>query len=704
MIAALPRPVQRQAQAQALRVAALNPLGASITFGQVMYLLALSYGAGDTVMALLYASLNITGLLALLAPWLLAGQDTSTVQYRAWLARAIASLALLALPFLASDAIKVVALVVLVGVMMAARTVGVLANASVHKAICPGRELSSFSAKVHMRWNTGVLATTLLCFAVLHFQGVFPSQEWAFMALMAFGVVFNFATASEMRGMPRTGTITSASPFETLAGFREAWRRASSREVLWLTMLQMPIGLAAAFQLNYLTQVQGMSAGTVFLLTLGGVLASLLATRVLAVVGGRISNRALWFGLHALLAVVAIAWCAIDAVPLAARSGTCSVLWVVAAAALAGSTAIYASMLSERLPPDDSIRISAVFQLVAVVATVLGLLVLFAARWAVGAAGLPGTHPYTHAFALWALLSIGVCLFSLRLARGARTVDLLAQLTPGNLSTIFRAHQLRTEERDTGPAQSLEREDLLAAGTPAGRDLVLETLRSPDAWHRLAALRAVRAAPFPAALAAVLAEAEDPESALRAEAMTTLGFLPGSEAVPALQRIATGPDPWLAAIALKSLARLGAPPAVDDVLRFYATADGPRVRNELLIALAVMRAGPEIRCILAQAIRDGAGISWQDTVALYAAQACGGREVMRALLAAEDERAGAGLEEAIAMLAEQDGPAAESVREAATRTDWAALGHGLPASDRRQAAVAIALRALATDYSGRSAL
>jgi hypothetical protein len=704
MIAALPRPVQRQAQAQAMRVAMLNPLGASITFGQVMYLLALHYGAGDTMMALLYASLNITGLLALLGPWLLAGLDTSTVQYRAWLARAIASLALLALPFLASDAIKVVGLVVLVYVMMAARTVGVLANASVHKAICPGRELSSFSAKVFTRWNGGVLATTTLCFAVLHWQALFPSEEWAFMSLMAFGVVFNFATAGAMRGMPRTGTITSATPFETLAGFREAWRRASSREVIWLTMLQMPIGLSAAFQLNYLTQVLGMSSGMVFLLALGGVLASLLATRILAVVGGRISNRALWFGLHALLALVAIAWCSIDAVPLAARSGTCSVLWVVAAAALSGSTAIYASMLSERLPHDDSVRISAVFQTVGVFATVLGLLVLFAVRWAIDVLALPGTHAYTHAFALWALLSLAVCAFSLRLARGARTVDLLAQLTPGNLSTIFRAHQLRTEERDTGPAQSLEREDLMAAGTPAGRDLVLETLRSPDAWHRLAALRAVRAAPFAAALPAVLAEAEDRESALRAEAITTLGFVAGSTAIPALRRISAETDPWLVSIALKSLARLGSPPSVAEILRLYAVADSPRVRNELLIALAVMRAGPEIHAILATAMRAGQSAGWQDAVALYAAQAHGGREILRAVLAAEDERIGAGLEEAIALLAERDADAAERARQAASDSDWSQLGFGLPVQEGRQAAIATTLHALAVDYSGRSAL
>ncbi len=645
MIAALPRPVQRQAQARSLLVSSLNPLGASITFGQFMYLLALHYGASDTAMALLYASLNLTGLLALLAPWLLAGLDTSTIQARAWFARAVISLGILGLPLLANDDIKVWALVGLVYLMMLARTIGVLANASVHKAISPPRELAAFSAKTHGRWNIGVLMTTVVCFVVMQAQGLFPSLEWAYMALMAFGVVFNFATAAAMAGMPRTGTVTAASPLATLAAFGEAWRRPERREVLWLTLLQMPIGLAAAFQLNYLNHVLGMAPGMIFLLTLGGVLASILTSRTLAVVAGRISTRALWFGLHAVLAMVALCWCAVELVPIGSRTIACAVLWVMAAGAIAASTAVYASMLSERLPRDDATRFSAVYQLVGVLATVLGLSALATARWLVEVLGLP-VHAYAHAFALWAALSLGVCLLSLRLARGAAAVDLLAQLTPGNLSTIFRAHQLRTTERDAGPAQSLEREELLAAGTPAGRDLVLETLKSPDSWHRHAALRAARAAPFAAAVPAVMAEAADAESSLRVEAVTTLGFLGGSQAIPLLRGLLGDEDRWLAAAAAKSLARLGDPLPPSELLALYAAAVRPRERNELLIALAVDGRADEIESLLAEAMRNGAKQSWQDALALYAAQARGGRETMRTILAAEDEREGAGLEEA----------------------------------------------------------
>jgi len=609
VIAALPRPVQRQAQAQALRVASLNPLGASITFGQFMYLLALQYGAGDTAMALIYASLNLTGLLALFAPWLLAGLDTSTLQARAWFVRAIVSLGILGLPLLASAAIKVWVLVGLVYLMMVARTVGVLASAAVHNAICPPRELAQFSARIHMRWNLGVLIVTVLCFAVMQVQGVFPSSEWAFMALMAFGVVFNFATAAAMTGMPQTGTVTAASPLATLAAFGEAWHRPERREVIWLTLLQMPIGLAAAFQLNYLNHVLGMPAADIFLLTLGGVLTSILGSRLLAVIAGRMSVRAMWFGLHAVLALAALCWCAVELVPPASRAAACAVLWVASAAALSASTAVYGSMLSERLPRDDATRVSAVYQLVGVAATVLGLAALAVVRWAVEALALPG-HAYVHAFALWALLSLGVCVLSLRLARGAAAVDILAQLTPGNLSTIFRAHHLRTAERDVGPAAALEREDLLADGTPAGRDLVLETLKSPDSWHRHAALRAARAAPFPEAVAPVMAEAADTASSLRVEAITTLGFLGGIQAVPLLQGLLDDPDRWLAAVAAKSLARLGAPLPAAELLTRYAATTVVRERSELLIALSIDGRAAELEALLLAAMRGGEPPRW----------------------------------------------------------------------------------------------
>jgi hypothetical protein len=332
-------------------------------------------------------------------------------------------------------------------------------------------------------------------------------------------------------------------------------------------------------------------------------------------------------------------------------------------------------MLSERLPHDDATRVSAVYQLVGVLATVLGLAALAGSRWLVAELDLP-VHAYAHAFALWAALSLGVCLLSLRLARGAAAVDLLAQLTPGNLSTIFRAHQLRTTERDLGPAQSLEREELLAAGTPAGRDLVLETLKSPDSWHRHAALRAARAAPFPEAVPAVMAEAADPDSNLRVEAVTTLGFLGGRQAVPLLRGMLGDPDRWLAAVAVKSLARLGEPLPPADVLARYA-AGSPRERSELLIALAVDGRAAELEGLLAEAMRSGAPRSRQDSLALYAAQARGGRETMRAILAAEDEREGAGLEEASILAG-----------SGCDTGDW-------PVSGGRQAAMVLTLRALA---------
>lgn len=696
MIATLPRPVQRQAQARSLLVSSLNPLGASITFGQVMYLLALQYGASDTAMALLYASLNITGLLALFAPRLLAGQDTSTVQARAWFARAILSLGLLALPLFASDAIKVWALVVLVYLMMGARTVGVLANVAVYKAICPPRDLAGFVGGVHARWNAGILITTALCFAVLTWQDLFPSPEWAYMALMAFGVAFNFATAGAMVGLPRTGTISGAGPLETLSALPATWRRPECREVIWLTFLQAPIGLAAAFQLNYLTSVLGMGAGTVFLLTLGGVLASILTSRVLSVVGGRISTRALWFGLHALLAAAALVWCGVETVPAASRTGVCAVMWVLSAAAIAGSTAIYASMLSERLPADDATRVSVIYQVVGVAATLFGLAALAVAKHAVAFLGLPWVHPYSHAFALWALFSAGVCVVSLRMAGGTAAVDLLAQLTPGNLSTIFRAHRLRTAERDFGPARALEREELLAAGTPAGRDLVLETLRSPDPGHRLAALRAVRTAPFPAAGQPVADEAADAASPLRVEAVTTLGFIGCRDQLPLLRRLAADPDPWIAAASCKSMIRLGEAPVPPPGER-YAAAAGPRERHELLIALAVGGEAEELDRILDREQAQGAGRAWLDAVALYAAHARDGREVLHAILGAEDERPGAGLEEALALVAEHAGAeAAESARQHAAAGAWAAAAAGSPvtAADRRGLAVALTLRAL----------
>ncbi|MEK7411778.1 MAG: MFS transporter [Planctomycetota bacterium] len=683
--------------ASALLAASLNALSSSLTFGQPIFLLALFYGANDTVMGLLYASTSAAGLLSLLAPWMFAGQDTSVVQARAWMARAILAVGILCLPLLASDDIKIWALTIICYLMMMARTIGFLAGASVIKAICPPADLQSFSARYWGRWNAGVLITAVMCFLALQPREWGPGTEWTFMALMGFAVCFHFAAAGAIAVIPRSGTIAAASPRETLRALPIVWNRPECREVLWLTLLQAPIFLSSAFQLNYLNRVLGMPADQVFLLSLGGVLASMLSNRMLAIIGDKVSTKALWFVLHILLTVVALCWCAIESVPESGRTTVCAVLWVLASWGISGSLSVHAGMLSERLPPDDSTRISVIYQLTGVVGTVLGLLTLSVASW--GFSQISGTwvHSYTHAFIFWAVLSFAISLLSLRMAGGSSPFELLAHFAPGNLVTIWRAHRFRTTETDRSPIGTMELEEVLAADTPAGRDLVLEYVRSPDIWHRRAAFRAIRGAPFGEAGPPVLAEANDAHSPLRHDAITTLGFLPFREALPLIRRLVQDPDPSIAATACKTIARLGHPEPTSTVLLRYRQATTPRERDELLIALTVANADAGLREILNEAIVARTSPSLITTIALCVAEVRGGREILCTILATGRALAADGIAEVLALVAERIGPnEAEHRRRLIDNNEVAAAAAGtdIVATNAEQLIIALALWAM----------
>ncbi|MCK6490809.1 MAG: hypothetical protein L6R48_21365, partial [Planctomycetes bacterium] len=104
MASFLPRPLQLAAQRRYQLMSLLNPLGANLTIGPVIALLALHYGASDVQMGLLYASVYLTGACAVLAPALFAGVDATRLTAGSWWARAVAGGLLLLLPLVAAEA------------------------------------------------------------------------------------------------------------------------------------------------------------------------------------------------------------------------------------------------------------------------------------------------------------------------------------------------------------------------------------------------------------------------------------------------------------------------------------------------------------------------------------------------------------------------------------------------------------------------
>jgi len=680
MPALLPRAVQRDGQRRYLLMAVANPLGATLTIGQVSVLLALHYGASDLAMGLIYGAVYLAGLGAVLAPLLLTGRDTTAITAWSWWARSLLGGLVLLLPLMADPAVKVWVLVGIIYGFFTLRGLAMATMPSVMRALCTDRELPRLNAGGHMRWHLGTLATSVLAFLVLRHQAWFPSLEAAFISLMAVGFVFNLVASWVLSTLPPTGTLERGSLASLRTAVHLVWRERRFRDVVVLTLLMVPMAIAAAYQINYLDKVLLLGGDVIFALTLGGTLAAIAVTRALAVIGPRIQGRVLLLGSHLGLVVLGLAWTCLKLVPDTAQFWTAGGLYMASLALLAASGALLAHLANERLPEQDQVQVSVIYQLSGVVAGLLGIalvqLVALPGDWSV----LPGMHRYSHAFAVWTVLSMAICVvgWTVVTGRGAGIAADLAQLLPANLATVFRAHRLEVRG-DPGPGRVRAIEDVLQLRTPASRALLMECLAAPQVRSRLAALRSLPEWPVAEALPLVIAEARDLDSPLRLEAVTALGFLREASSIAALRGLMDDHEPLVRAAIWKSLLRHGEDLGRVALLSEYRAAPSARARLELLIGLSAARRADVLLGVMAYDLAREASLGWIATVLQHLGEAQDDGERMVELLAIAKDDPGRALDD---LLTEQGDPLAGlshvEWRRVLVDKDWTSATAHLP--------------------------
>ncbi len=646
----LPRPLQLAAQRRYQLMSLLNPLGANLTIGPVIALLALQYGASDMQMGLLYASVYLTGVCAVLAPALFAGVDATRLTAGSWWARAVAGGLLLILPLVAAEA-RTWVLLGVVYAFFSIRAVGLAALPSVIRAISSARELPTVNAGGHLRWHLGCLATSLLAWAVLSLRGTIGDQP-AFMLLLAVGLVFNLAASWSMSTLPDTGQIERGSWRALADGAATVWRTRGYREVVLATALQVPMAVASSFQLNHLKNGLGLGPDTITALTVAGIVVAVAGSHAMVRIGARIPIRPLLVGSHIGLALVGAGWTWLDALPPAWRTAAGATLFVASTLFLALSGLLLASLANERLPERNAVSVSVMYQLTGVAAALAAIIAIPWLGSALPWETWPGMHRYSHAFALWTALSLGVCALGLAMANGR--LDALAadldQLRPANLLTVFRAHQLQVHAA-SNPGQVRELEDVLTTQVPATVELLLESLASPEARNRAAAYRALFERPLERALPLMVAEASCPDSPLRSEAITALGFLRTPGALAALRTFSQDPDPAMAASAWKGLLRHG--DAVDAAVLmacWRACRPWPRSRLDLTYGLHEARRTDLLLAGLGEELGWGTDPIFQRTILVSLAESLGDDERMAELLAREQRDPAGALDELLGEL------------------------------------------------------
>jgi hypothetical protein len=596
------------------------------------------------------------------------------------------ALGFLVLPFLPSDAARIWVLLGTLFAFLAMRAVGFTAQQAVMKAVTRADELPQVVALQGTWWQISSIAISLVVAGVLWLSQRLPDPLWAYYALLCAGVVLNFCGALALRRLPATGPYAGGSALAVLGAVPFVLRDQGRREVVLLTLLSVPMGLAAGYQLNHLRLVLGLADGTVFAVTLAGMVVALGGTRLAGSAGVGVGFRPLQLGAHAALAAVGLLMAANGLLPEGMRVAAAVAGFLLASLCLSISGTVLWALTIDRLGEHRRAEVSTVFLLVATLAAGSGLGLVALARHLDAAA--PASGAYRHAFLVWSVFSLGICLMSLRLRRpGAGVWSDVALLHPLNVITAIRL-QRHSREDASDPEQRHALEDLLASGAPAARRQRAELLRSPDVHRRAAALAALVRDPD-ATLAASIADLVDEAgSPVRPLAIAALAAIGDAVWLPRLRACCDDADRAVAVAArCVCIALDDLPPAT--IGAWYAATASRGDRLALLTALADARRRAALHGVLQLELSDGAQGDWLRTVLLAVASPDGLRQDLTQLWSDDDRRPGAGHQFVMQEIAHD----ARLVALAQAGGAAVARGLGLPGAPETAAADALLLLA-----------
>jgi len=376
-------------------------------------------------MGLLYGGAWLAGAAAFFAPSLCARMDPSRVAANSWLLRTVLCVPYLLLPWIPTSA-KVPLIVVLFLVFMGIRTVGVAAFNVATSAYGRADEGGRLVAVSHLWWHVGTLVVTLGSTAIF---ARWSGSETTYLALISGAILISFLTSALMRRLPLVGTF-AATPLSQVVPHIIGDRGV--REALGATLLVVPQAVAAAYQLNVLRGPLGLAVDRITALTLGAIVLSIIATRILSLLLPRTGLRPVQLVVHIALALLGLAWAFGGVIPADWRVPWSMSLFVIGQALLAVSTAILAALHVDRLPKEGTMAASALFMVTGAAAGVLGVGLVWATSH-LGVEHLPGAGPYAHAFLVWAACSAGVCALGIATGGTAQVLADLKLMSPANL-------------------------------------------------------------------------------------------------------------------------------------------------------------------------------------------------------------------------------------------------------------------------------
>ncbi len=565
----------------------INPVGAALTFGYALNILALHYEASEIQTGILYAGPLVIGFFGMLVPILFAGVDTTKIMARFWIVRSIVGCVFLLIPFLTTNEQKVWLIVGGSYGFLFARIFASTAWPSVCRGFSKTRDdLNYIVAFMTRWWNIGMIIASVLAYTALQNEALFGGVDWAFFTLFILAAFCNFSACALFYRMPDTGPLEGGKANGVGVAIPLVLGTVAYREVLIQVFLMGIHVVLASFQLNYLKHVLGFSMAETFIVTLIGFSAAVLSSQFLQSLGTHISFRVLLCVSQSIMILIGFSWAFLglldpDILPVVA-----TILFALLAMMINFHTTLLSTLQADRLPEHLRVPTTVVYQLGTASGAVIGVS-LVAYLQHVTLDSLTIAHQYTSIFIVFtAVLMLSLALsFSMKSDKAIHWWQDFASMAPGNVLALLRAKRLgrRIPAGQSRRVQTYER--ILTGNTIIQQELHAQSLKSADPYERCAAYRSLRVVPRPESFELVLAEASDADSPFQTEAINALGFLGDKEADPVLQDGISHRSGRIRSAALCAQIRLGTAGDDNEILVLYKGLNSAEDSKQVLMAL-----------------------------------------------------------------------------------------------------------------------
>lgn len=561
-----------------------NGLGFSFLSDTPIVLMALLFGASNLQLGYLSSIIHVSGLVLLVVPRVLAGQNLVKVQFYSWLFRGLVALLYGVLIFFEGQT-AVMLLLTIYTVFCAVRMVGVAVSAPIQNMLTTPTTTGEVVVRMSNRFQISRLFSqfvSLLISSINQLAGL-PG----YFLMLGLGMISNTMGALELRKVPCREVIEYQPGGSIVATFLRAMKdreRALTLLVKWQTL---SIAILLGFIVPFLRKIVHFPPNQIFLYTIITSLATVSAGYILRPFADRVGSRPI-ITLSSLALVFGTAvW---GMIPTTLSWYFYFVLGFITTM-LHTTVSLLASRLDLRaIPEKDKIGYVSMSNFCSALAS-LGI-GLFGGRLAdfgeqIGFHGL-NAFGLTFCFATVLAMQNAILCFFLKDPGSWSIKDTASILfSTNNLKTFLDAYELNTTEDRAKRAFLLM--SLGKSDTPVAIDEMQHIMQSPLTMQKEEILKTLFVYPKKILLPDIMREAADPYSYHRATAIFALGAYPDPTVERLLLKLLDDPSPLIQSNAAKSLARVGNTSALPQIKKLSADLDlNMTEQMNYLIALSLM--------------------------------------------------------------------------------------------------------------------